>query len=41
MNAKKNQKNYYVDNKEFYEELLKWRNSHRDPDQRMPSERLG
>lgn len=35
------EKQKYLDNAEFYGELLKWRDSHRDPMQRTPSERLG
>lgn len=35
------EKQNYLDNAEFYRELQKWRDSNKDPAQRMPSERLG
>lgn len=33
--------NYYVDNNELEQELEKWRLSSPNPDERVPSERLG
>ena len=35
------EKRNYLDNGELYLELVKWRDSSRDPAQRTPSERLG
>lgn len=33
--------NYYIDNNELLDELLKWRDSAEKPEDRQPSERLG
>ena len=38
---KKESTKNYIDNEEFMAELIKWRDSHEDPDERQPSERLG
>lgn len=34
-------KQQYIDNAELLAELLKWRDSAEDPEERIPSERLG